>query len=99
MGSHGHKLCAGKLALALGLVWGVSVFLLGLSTMWFGYGAAWVRLLASVYIGFTPTFFGSIIGLIYGFVDFFVFGFVVALVYNCCCSGRQCCPHRSKSDK
>ena len=93
-----NKLCAGRLGFALGLIWGVAMFLLALSTLWLGYGAEWVKLMASVYIGFAPTPFGAVIGFFFGFVDFFVFGFLIALIYNCCCP-KQCCPHKSKDSK
>jgi hypothetical protein len=91
-----NKLCPCKLGFSLGLVWGLAMLVLGLTTLWCGYGAAWVKLMSSIYIGFKPTVLGSFIGLLYGLVDFFVFGFIVAKIYNCC-SAKSCCVKRDCS--
>lgn len=84
------KLCACSFGTALGIVWGASVFLLALSTMWFGYGASFVSGLSSVYWGYSATWLGSLIGLVWGFVDLFVAGFLVAFIYNRCCNKGSC---------
>ena len=84
------KLCACKLGFALGLIWGVSAFCLGLASMWWGFGSEWVTLIGTVYIGYKATVLGSFIGFLYGFVDSFIFGVLIALIYNCCCSSKCC---------
>ena len=84
------KLCACQLGFALGLLWGVSAFFLGLTSMWWGFGSEWVKLLGTMYIGYKATFLGSFIGFLYGFVDFFIFGVLIALIYNYCCSTKCC---------
>ena len=72
-----------KLGLALGLLWGISLLCLA----WIGsccpYGHAFVQLFGSVYIGYTPTLMGGLIGLVWGFIDFFIFGCLIAWLYNC----------------
>ena len=84
------QLCACSFGMAFGILWGVSVFLLGLSAMWFGYGADLVTGLGKLYIGYKATVLGSFIGLVWGFVDLFVAAFIVALIYNKCSSGKCC---------
>jgi len=47
-----------------------------------GYGNVMLRCLASIYPGFSATIGGSILGLIYGFVDGYIVGVAVAWLYN-----------------
>jgi hypothetical protein len=80
----------GKLAfgLALGTVWGLSLFVVGLLGTFCDYGVSFVSAFGKVYLGFEPTVLGAFIGLLWGFFDFFIFGFLIALFYNwfsCCC--------------
>jgi len=79
------KLAAGKFGFAWGLMWAIGVLLTGWSAWLWGYGLEFVQAVGYLYIGYTATFFGSIIGAIWGFVDFFIFAWLVALIYNCCC--------------
>ena len=64
-------------ALAAGVLWGVSCFILGLMAA-YGYGTAFEKLFSSLYIGYSSTFGGSIIGGIWGFVDAFIGGYIFA---------------------
>ena len=87
------KLCRNCFGVALGAVWAVSIFFLGLTAMWWGYGADFVVAVGKLYIGYKPTVLGSFIGLLYGFVDFFVFGFLIAWLYNAIfssCANKKC---------
>ena len=68
-------------AVALGVTWGLAVFLLGLAAM-SGYGMEIVRAYGHIYRGFRPNFIGSIIGGIWGSVYGAVFGYVFAHFYN-----------------
>jgi hypothetical protein len=76
------KLNVKAFGLALGIVWAVVVFLLGVLAMLFSWGAAWVELLSSIYIGYKMTLLGSVIGAIWGFIDAFIGGIIVAWLYN-----------------
>jgi len=71
-----------RFALAGGILWGVVVFLVTVFSISTGYGADWLKVLESVYPGFHVTAVGSIVGLIYGFVDGFVGLGVLAWIYN-----------------
>lgn len=83
-GSQG-KLCAGKFGFAFGLIWGLGIFLLGIAGTYCAFGLPFIHLWGSIYHGYTATLLGSVYGGLWGFVDFFIFGWLVALVYNCGC--------------
>jgi len=70
------------LALTLGGTWGGGVFLLGLMAAFLEWGTPMVELLGSVYLGYGPTPVGSLIGLVWAFIDGAIGGFILAWVYN-----------------
>jgi len=72
---------AKAVGLSVAVVWGLSVFLMGLISGT-GYGIGFVTALGTLYIGYAEGIMGSILGLIYGLIDGFIFGFVVAYLYN-----------------
>jgi len=78
-----------SLGLALGILWSASVIIIAILTMVFGYGAPFVTLMGSLYIGYDATILGTIIGAVWSFVDGFIGGFILAWLYNlcvgCCC--------------
>jgi hypothetical protein len=67
--------------IAIGVVWAVGVLLGGLVAM-IGYGAVFVNALGTVYIGYSASIVGAIIGGIWALVDGFVAGALIAWVYN-----------------
>ncbi len=54
------------LGLALGITWAISIFLLGIVAWLFGWGINLVHIIASLYVGYAPTFLGTIYGTIWG---------------------------------
>ncbi|MDA2922758.1 bacteriophage holin [Patescibacteria group bacterium AH-259-L07] len=67
--------------LALGIIWGVTLFL---ATIWIiikGDGNTLIKL-QQFYIGYSISWLGAFIGLIYGFIDGFIGGWVFAWLYN-----------------
>ena len=68
--------------LAVGVVWSAGVFLLAIATAFFEWGTVAAMMLSSLYVGYGPTFVGSIAGAVWGFVNGFLFGVAVAFVYN-----------------
>ncbi len=74
--------------LSLGVVWGVSVFIMGLLAQYYAYGTEFVSAMGVVYIGYEPSIIGSAIGGLFGFIDALVGGALVAWLYNvfsgCC---------------
>jgi len=77
-----NKLDIKALGLAVGIFWGLYCALLGMVAMLFGCGTGLVELLSDYYVGFKPTLLGSMVGGIWGLVDGFICGGVVAWLYN-----------------
>lgn len=72
------------LAISGAIMWGGSIFLVGIGEIiWPGYGLALLDLAASIYPGYTPGGFGSVIvGTLYAALDGAVGGAVLAWLYN-----------------
>ncbi len=68
--------------LTLGILWALSVLTLGVTATFFNYGTPWVTLLGSVYIGYTPTIVGTLVGTCWGFFDGLIGGIIFAWLYN-----------------
>lgn len=88
------KLNALAFGLACGVLWGISIFLMGLSSYFFSYGELFVSSMGTLYIGYEGTLLGSFIGGLIGFVDAFIGGVVLAWLYNvflgCSCCHKNC---------
>jgi hypothetical protein len=79
------------LGLSIGVVWGLSVFITGLTAYFFSYGKPFVLAMGTMYIGYEPSVVGSLIGGLFGLLDGLIGGVLIGLLYNCfitCCS---CC--------
>ncbi len=89
------KLNLKAFALACGLLWGVAVFIMAWWLIyWEGLPAEGVdpdpTALGRVYIGFSISPLGSVIGLAWGFVDGAIGGAIFAWLYNCLASRCRC---------
>ena len=76
------KINTKALALSLGILGGFAVFLL---TIWFlimGYSGNLLGKLGSVYLGYSVSWFGAIIGFAYGFFDGLIGGALIGYFYN-----------------
>jgi hypothetical protein len=69
------------LGIAFGVVWALYLFFIAISAK-FGWGAALIAPIASLYIGYAASIGGAIIGAIWAFVDGFVAGVIIAWIYN-----------------
>ena len=78
------KLNARALGFTIGVIWGLAIFLVTVISLWAGrsYGRQFLYTLSSIYPGFDISSNGAILGLCYGFVDGFVFGWLTAKIYN-----------------
>jgi hypothetical protein len=77
------KLRPFALGVALGSVWGVSLFITTWISYYTGYGRLFLEVLAqSIYPGYTITPLGSFLGLVYGFADGFVSAALIGYIYN-----------------
>lgn len=93
----GCKLSPIGLALSLGILWGLSVFIIGLLAYYYSYGRPFITAMSTLYLGYAPSVKGSFVGGIIGFIDAFITGFLIAWLYNrfsCCC-----CPCEKKSEE
>jgi len=97
MGNNGSyaklKTCA--FGFALGFTNGLGMALFAWAG-WLGkYGIDMIHQIASVYYGYAPTLVGGLIGGAWGFLNGFIFGMIVACVYNlclcCCCKKSASC--------
>ncbi len=78
-----------SLGLAFGIMWALGVFILGIMAAAADWGTEIVVLMSSVYLGFDPSFVGSLIGAAWGFVDGGVGGMLIAWLYNVILARRQ----------
>jgi hypothetical protein len=79
------KIDAKALALALGIIWGTGVLIVGMvNLLWPNYGAPVLELLASIYPGYkgTSTLGSVITATLYSAVDAAIFGLVLGWLYN-----------------
>ena len=77
------KLRPVALGVALGSVWGVSLFITTWISYYTGYGRLFLEVLAqSIYPGYTITPLGSFLGLFYGFADGFISAALIGYIYN-----------------
>ena len=76
-----EKLNVKAMALALGTICGIYALLLGWIAI-FDWGWDIVDIISTLYIGYGPSFFGGIIGGIWGFLDGAIAGAVIAWIYN-----------------
>jgi hypothetical protein len=70
------------LGVAVGLVWGLSVMVV---TWWLlirGTPGEFISKLSSIYLGYSYTWGGAVIGFLWGFIDGFIGGFLIAWIYN-----------------
>ena len=85
------------LGLAMGILWGVAVLIMGLLATYYSYGTPFVTSVGVLYVGYEPTIAGAIIGGLIGFVDAFIGGVILAWLYNlfagCCCKKHGACKH------
>jgi hypothetical protein len=76
------KLNVKALALTAGILWGATVCL---ATLWLlirGYDGTLISRLDHFYIGYSFSYVGAFVGLVWGFVDGVIAGAVFAWLYN-----------------
>tara|TARA_B100001996_G_scaffold377094_1_gene359225 strand:- start:388 stop:627 length:240 start_codon:yes stop_codon:yes gene_type:complete len=71
-----------SLALSLAVTGSLTMFLLTWWLIFNGYSEGPKTLVERVYIGFSFTPLGSLIGAFYGFIDFGIAGLIVGWLYN-----------------
>ncbi|MBI5187615.1 MAG: bacteriophage holin [Nitrospirae bacterium] len=77
------KLRPVALGVALGAVWGGSLFITTWMSYYTGYGKLFLEVLAqSIYPGYAISPIGSFLGLIYGFIDGLISATLIGWIYN-----------------
>jgi len=79
------KLNISAFALAFGIWWGGGIFLMTWWLLATGDGQAVPMMLDSLYVGYSITPLGSLVGLAYGFVCGAICGGILAWLYNMFC--------------
>jgi hypothetical protein len=77
-----NQLNALAAALALGILSGLCLFVCTLLAFNMGVGAKWADLMTDVYPWYSVTTKGAFIGLVWGFVDGFIGGYITVALYN-----------------
>jgi hypothetical protein len=72
------------LGLSLGIVWGLMVFIVTLCETTRGAGHT-ISGLGTFYFGYTVSYPGALVGLVWGFVSGFIGGVVIAWLYDLFC--------------
>lgn len=80
------KLYPVSFGFAWGLLSGLGVMLLAWSATRWSFELPIVDLLGHVYYHYEASFFGGLWGFFWGFLHSFVFGLLLAWIYNSCCS-------------
>lgn len=90
MSDHYLRLSPWRAGLALGFIWGLALLILSLisyNTIY--YGHPFIQAVDSIYVGYAPTIDGAFVGFGWGFIASFIFGWLVASVYNCLLPRRR----------
>ena len=78
------KLRKRALGMALGIVWGLSVFVVTIWAVAAGQGQTLSKL-GGYYLGYDVSFVGAFVGLVWGFLDGFIGGVLIAWFYDVFC--------------
>lgn len=73
---------AKRLGLAGGILWALMMFICTILAMYTGYSYSFLTLFTEIYPGYSITWGGAFLGLIYGFFDAFIGLFLLAFIYN-----------------
>lgn len=69
------------LGIAVGILWALYVFSCGIIAI-FGWGAELVSVLSSLYLGYSASFIGAVIGALWAFADGYFAGLIIGWIYN-----------------
>lgn len=87
---YANKLSICNLGMALGIVWGLIMFLAAILSFFFGIGMPIVEIFGTIYWGFDASLIGAVLGLLWGFIAGFIIGALVAFFYNYCATKCPC---------
>ncbi len=76
------SLNAKAFGLTAGIIWGLALLLTTMISISTGYATMFLNIFVSIYPGYSISPLGSIIGLIYGFLDACIGFYIFARIYN-----------------
>ena len=77
-----NKLDPKALGLACGILWAIGILFMGLTAMFCPWSKVFVDALGIMYVGYSATVIGTFIGIVWGFIDAAIGGFLIAWLYN-----------------
>jgi hypothetical protein len=83
------KLNTKAFALTSGIIWGLGLFFLTWWMIAFGGATGEKTMIGKIYIGYSISAAGSLIGLVWGFADALVGGAIFAWLYNLIAKGNE----------
>ena len=80
--TEGTRRCSpNALGIAIGALWAFYIFFCGIVAI-FGWGADLVRVFSSLYLGYSASFVGAVIGALWAFADGYIAGLILGWIYN-----------------
>jgi len=76
-----HKLSVRGMGLSFGVLWAILTLVVGFTAM-HGWGARYVDVMSSFYMGYNTTFMGAFIGAVWAFFTGLLSGALFAYFYN-----------------
>lgn len=73
---------AKNFGLACGILWAVVVLVMGWAAAWIGWTDSMVEVFSSLYIGYSASFVGALVGAVWAFFDGFIGGYIFVWLYN-----------------
>ena len=70
------------LGISAGIIAAAAVFIMTLLAAGTGYGSAMMTMYGTIHPGYSISVLGAFVGIIYGFICWFVAGYVLAWLYN-----------------
>lgn len=77
-----NKLDPRACGLAFGILWAGCILLMGLAALAGSWAQPFVGLFSKLYVGYSASVAGILIGTVWGFLDAFIGGWVFAWLYN-----------------
>jgi len=90
-GNKNGQVSAWRLSLAVGVVWGLCMLLMGIAGAYTEtYAHRMIEVMGSIYYGYCPGWAGAFIGLAWGFADAFIGTLIILALYRLltCCRAR-----------
>jgi hypothetical protein len=71
-----------KLGISGGILWSLSMFICTILGIYTGFASEFLHMMSGMYLGYSVSWPGAFIGLVYGFADGFFGLYLLAWIYN-----------------